>query len=376
MMAETHQKDDDIHMDNDNNDIGEDDSDDEEDEGLDLYLDETTLQILKQNKSITHLSVKLNRYDSDEEPFFNSVDWKEEGDCISNNTQLKTIEISHHFQPYVLGEQGQNFPTREQLQDFFSCVHRNNSIKHISFNSICVSDDFGVGVIEGLQGHPSLTELAIYDGKIGSLGKVLKHPKSKVKELRLHDNNIDNQGFSALCDSLLGYSRMKRLSLDRNDQITSVGWRALSTVLQHPCCKLGELVLNCSGICDMGAEALGSGSSIRTLYLGSNNSISDEGWQNMFNQLAQQTRTEKLIVNYNNINDDGIAELASIGTLKSLDLVHNKAITPSGWQSFFNSLAIRGIQLVNLGISFNQIGIEGIFALTSLLSNMSSLKTC
>jgi len=61
-----------------------------------------------------------------------------------------------------------------------------------------------------------------------------------------------------------------------------------------------------------------------------------------------------------------------------LDLSHNKAITPSGWQSFFNSLAIRGIQLVDLGISFNQIGIEGIlgtFALASLLSNMSSLKT-
>jgi len=288
MMAETHQKDDDIHMDNDNNDIGEDDSDDDdEDEGLDFNLDETTLQILKQNKSITYLSVKLNRYDSDEEPpFFNSVDWKEEGHCITNNTQLKTIEVSHMFQPYVLGEQGQNFPTRQRLQDFFSCVYQNSSIKDFSFNSICVSDEFGAALIEGLQGHPSLIELAIYDGKIGSLaycalGKVLKHPKSKVKELRLHDNNIDNQGFTALCDSLLGNSRMKRLSLDRNDQITS-GWRALSTVLKHPCCKLVDLGLNNTGINDEGADVLGTAlasSSVSSLNLSNNKSISSEGWQ-------------------------------------------------------------------------------------------------
>ena len=363
----------------------------EEEDDHRIYLNNKTYERLKQNDpTITNLYVQYGGA-----TLFNNIDWKEDGYCIAKNTHLKRLIIDHHGkclgrpwnEPYVLGEQGQNLPTRQQLLDFFSCIYRNSSIKALLLSSISVSDEFGGGLIEGLQGHPSLTRLDIelyYDtidqsrlGSVGctALGKVLKHPTSKLKELRFPYCRLDDEGLSLLCDGLLGNSTMKRLLLDGNDQITSAGWRALSTVLQHSNCKLGELVLNCSGICDMGAETLGSGSSIKSIYLGSNNSISAEGWQNMFNQLAQQTRTEKLIVNYNNINDDGIAELAIIGTLKSLDLGHNKAITPSGWQSFFNSLAIRGIQLVDLGISFNQIGIEGIFALTSLLSNMSSLKT-
>jgi len=77
----------------------------------------------------------------------------------------------------------------------------------------------------------------------------------------------------------------------------------------------------------------------------------------------------------NDINDSGIVELASIDTLKSLNLSSNHSITPEGWQRFFNSLLTRGTQLVNFDISGNKVGNEGAVVLGTLLSTMSSLKT-
>ena len=228
-------------MEQDNNeDINEGNSDSEEDIiGEDLDLDETTIQMLKQNKGINYLSVQLN-CDDNGKCYFNNVDWKKDGDCISNNTQLKTIVISHigkcldrdWGEHYILGEQGPNLPTKEQLQDFFACIYQNRSINHISFCSIGIVDEFGGELLGGLRGHPSLTQLGL-NGKIGSMAcsalvSVLKDPTCKLKGLRLSNCQLDDQRLSTLCDSLLGNIRMERLSVFRDTQITSAGWRALS----------------------------------------------------------------------------------------------------------------------------------------------------
>ena len=113
-------------------DIDENDSDIEieyDDDEEEVELNESTLQKLKENDpSITFLSVELNCDDSGN-CYFNSVDWKEDGGCISNNTQLKTIDISHfgkclgrpYVQPYVWGEEGHNLPTKQQLQWTIAC---------------------------------------------------------------------------------------------------------------------------------------------------------------------------------------------------------------------------------------------------------------
>jgi len=74
-------------------------------------------------------------------------------------------------------------------------------------------------------------------------------------------------------------------------------------------------------------------------------------------------------------DDQSLATLASIGTLNSLNLSWNQSITPTDWRSFFNTLHMRGTQLVKLNISGNNIGNEGVATLGRLLSNMSSLKT-
>ena len=374
-------------------------------------LNTEILQRLKGNDpAITSLHIPLDCGTTiifpgeDRHCFFNSIDWKKDGDCIANNTQLKTIKIfcQRHIsrympltesgqwhiggRSYILGEQGDEFPTKQQLQDFFSCVYQNRSIKNLSIISISIIDEFGGGLIEGLQGHYSLTRLEIgYDieiAKLGSivcsaLGKVLKHPQSKKKVLNLRNCILDDDGYKLLSDGLLGNSRMKRLELGGNEGITPVGWQALSTVLQHPNCKLVHLELYDTEINDESAVMLGNslvgGSSVRALSLSDNRSISRECWQTLLNQLAQ-TSIENLDLS-NNMIDEPLVLANMCGTIKSLDLSSNELITSEGWRSFFSSLQTRGAQLVKLGISYNNIGNEGEAALGRLLSNMSTLKT-
>jgi len=397
-------------------DIEDDMNVDTDDKGEGAEFNEKTLQKLKENDPDINglalnglLYTRLGDYEGGS--FFKSIDWKKDGDCITNNTHIKRLWIwftgRSYELPYTLGEDRHNLPTREQLQGFFSCIYQNRSINHLGTNSICIDDDFGGDLLEGLQGRPSLTKLDFESGNLGSngcsaIGKVLKHPKCKLTELRLVDNTFDHEGFSALCDALAGNKTLNKLCLDYNKQIsTPAGWRALSAVLQSANCNLVDLGLYNTGMNDEGVNLLGTAlvsSSVSTLNLSNNKSISSEGWQTFMNQLSQ-TSIENLSLRDNNIDANGLAAFTSIGTLKSLDLSdtkiddtalsslanlcgnvksldlsHNQSITPSGWRSFFNSLQTRAIQLASLSISHNKVGGQGATALGGLLSNMSTLN--
>ena len=180
-------------------------------------------------------------------------------------------------------------------------------------------DEFGCSLIEGLQGHPSLTKLEIIKGRtvFEALGKVLNHEKSILKDLCLP--GCDDEGLGALCDVLLGNSTLEKLCLKDNDTITSVGWQALSTVLQHPNCKMVKLDLRNTGINDEESNILGSSlsglSSLKELNLGwsykRRHSISSAGWQTLFGQLSQ-TPIENLNLERNLISDSDLAALTNI----------------------------------------------------------------
>lgn len=349
-------------------------------------LENETLQRLKENDpDVTHLNIPLLHYKQDGECFFDSINWKEDDECIANNTQLKKITMTYKGRTWglTLGER-YNRPTGRQLEDFFSCIYRNRSIVSLETNSINFTDDFAGILIEGLSGHPSLERLKIgndsYSLGIGSicykaLENVLKHPRSKLKKLSIPNSKLDDNGLGIVCDGLLGNSRITSLCLDNNEHITSVGWQALSTVLQH--CNLIELGLFNTGINDDTAVILGTGlrgSSLKVLNLGDNRSIKSAGWQTLFNQLSK-TSIESLDLDRSDISDDSISVLANVTTLKSLILSMNISLTPEGWRSLFNSLQTRRIQLKKLDISYSKIGNVGIAALGSLVNSMGKLKT-
>ena len=373
------------------------DSDDDEEEEYKPYyikLDKDTYERLKKNDpNITDLEVPLSEY-NDGKAFFYSIDWKVDGDCISSNNQLKTLRISFRGrclgrpwgQHYILGEEGDSLPTKHQLQDLFSCIHQNISINYINFQSIQIDDEFGAALIEGLGGHRGLRGLEIGSqtskAKLGSdvclaLGKVLRHQHSKLKLLDLPWAGLDDYGLGTICDGLLDSSTLKRLRLYKNKQITLVGWRELSTVIRHPNCKLVELDVQYTELDDESASVLGTalcGSTVKELNLsGQRQSISRTRWHTLLNQLSQ-TSIRSLDLGNNQIDSSSLCTLANISSLKSLGLFSIDSMTPTGWQFFFNSLQRRAIQLVELTISFNNIGNVGVVALGSLLGSMNMIK--
>jgi len=356
------------------------DIEDDDDLGTEVELYEEEFERLKKHDpTIANLVITLNCYD---DWGFNKIDWKKDGNCISDNIHLKKLTIFYlrDKSQYILGQEGHNLPTRQQLQDFFSCIHRNRSIKEICINQIRINNQFSWDLIHGLHGHPSITRLQIYhvdsrDIGLEQLRKALSHPQSKLTGLRLICS-LEDGGLGVVCDALLG-STLKSLCLNGNHKITSAGWRALSTVIKHPNCKLVKLNLSCTQIDDDGVNLLGNalrGSSLKVLDLELHRSISSAGWQTLLNQLSQTSIVE-LNLSQSKIDDVGIALLANIETVKSLRLSCNYSITRSGWRSFFNSLQRKGTQLVKLDISHNRIGNESIAALGSLLGSMSTLKT-
>jgi len=370
---------------NDNNIIEDEDSDDEDDENKYSYitLDKKVLQRLP-NPSVTAVKISFEIMHDDGESYFKDFDWKEDGDCIANNTHLKRLKIYYEFgSKHSLGEDGDNLPTQQQLQDFFSCIYRNRTITALSFRSITIANKFGGSLIEGLQAHLSLKRLEIEYGRLGSIGltavgKVLSHTNSKLKDIRLSNCYLNDEDMRYLSGALLGNSRLNKLDIERNSQITSVGWRALSTVIQHPNCKLTKLSLSWNDITDEGAIIVGgalSGSSVKALDLCHNTLISHIGWQTLLRQLSE-TSVEHLNLTYNDIGDDGLTVLASISTLKSLDMYNsNESVSFSGWRSFFTALQTRRMQFKKLNLSYNNIANGGIDVLGSVLSiSGSALK--
>jgi len=397
MMEDTTNQDESIETNNNDNNNDEEEYDSDEDP----LLEEHTVEQLKQNDpSVTNLDI-MNLHAND--CIFYTMNWKEDGNCISNNTHLKKVYIYNNDEHL-----GKNGHKKQQLQDFFSCINKNRSIEYLSFSSDR-DDELCGGLIEELCGHSSLTRLQIHDG-LGSIacsavGQVLKHPQSKLKHLELPYSKLDDDRLGVLCSALVGNNTMETLQLNGSDKISSLGWRALSTVLRDPNCKLTKLNLDNSSIIqgwtgltfaiqrnpnlkltqlsfcginlnNKGADDLGSaliGSPVKVLDLSSNQSITGTGWQTLFNKLSQ-TSIECLILHNTKMEDAGLAALACIGTLKRLRLRSVEA-NPAGWWTLFNLLQRIGTQLVSLTITHNNISNVGLAFLGSLLRNMPSIRT-
>jgi len=358
-----------------------------QEDGSNNVIDEDTIDIGEDNNEIELNNNVLQRLKQNDPTIINlyirgidSVDWEKDGDCIARNTHIKRLRLYSGY-PSDWGEEGPHIPSKQQLRGFFSCIYRNNSIKALSLSSIQIVNSFSGGLIEGLQGHPSITGLEIRCGTLGSigceaLGKVLEHPTSKMRDLSLFNCHLDDKGFGIVCDGLLGNSSISSLSFTSN-KICTIGWSGLSKVLRDANRKMSRLNLSDTEMNDDTVNKLVTSlcdSQLEALDLSSNYSISSAGWQILFNQIS--TSIIQLNLQGNNIDNANLAALANnIGTLKVLDLSGNsRTITPSGWSSFFDSLETRGTQLKEFHISDNNVGGVGAAALVSLLGSMTTLK--
>ena len=161
----------------------------------------------------------------------------------------------------------------------------NKSLTHIEITNNEMEDVQLVGIIiTNLSIHPQLQELDLSDNGI-SMGRnectalsTLLRTTTQLETLNLNSNNIDDEGMGLLLPALRGHS-LQKLSLGSNRSITLNGWKAIASLLEMPKCNLKELYIHNNNLGDEGAlvfaEALTNNSTLETL---SSIGITPEGW--------------------------------------------------------------------------------------------------
>ncbi|KAL7426459.1 hypothetical protein ACHAXH_000989 [Discostella pseudostelligera] len=212
----------------------------------------------------------------------------------------------------------------------------------------------------------------------------LTNPICSVVEIVLRENNIGDEGVISIGNSFASNQVLKLKSLDLSSctSISSTSWIGLSAGLRS--LKIENLLLCSTDIDDDGAvaiiSALAKNSSLKTLDMKTNLSISSVGWVLCFRMcLGSEFTLESLLVNDNNINDEGAAvlveSLATFTSLKTLDLGSNPSISAPGWKSFFRSMLDSRFAPKALLLENNNMDNEGASILVQLLTATNAVDT-
>ena len=221
------------------------------------------------------------------------------------------------------------------------------------------------------------------------LGSLLKHESSVLEKLYLYDNNIDDRGLSELGSALVNNSTLKALILARNRSITAAGWLAFFGCLSNlSSSSLENLNVSVNNIDNGGlaalANAVGNSSTLTSLNLCMCELISSVGWETFFNRLQTcHLVLGSLCLSCNNIDDAGISSLvialSNASSLSSLYLGSNSSVTPVGWMALSTLLQRPGSNLDHLFISdtvnSNSINEEVMIGFANALVSNTSLKT-
>jgi len=442
-----------------NNDIS-----DEDESSVDEELDELNAQLRRQIEGNDPELVRLEIGPRDYYP--HGDDWEMDGESIGKNTQIRELIMSD------LDEL--NGTTKQDLEKFSIGVAHNRSIQQMSFrdchlfdgeifrilvpfckdncnfecleihwcdvspecihllttalaqfNSLkefylhCdneIDENRARELIQVLTVHSDLRKLFLLNVPIGrdgcaTLATFLQNPKSKLAVLKLHYNNIEDEGAAVLATGLSGNSTLNDLEISKNEDIAEAGWRAIFSTLQSPNCALEKLNLSRNKFEDevIGslADALTNNSSLRSVNLSDDHAISMNGWGAIFSALQSPVcAVEKLDLHYNSINDEVAISLANdltsntalkslnlMGTgindetviflanalanntrLMELDLRSNDDVTVTGWQSFSTVLQSPTSALETLNLCLNSINDATMISLADSLANNNKLK--
>jgi len=170
------------------------------------------------------------------------------------------------------------------------------SLKTFDYNNNHSEAGNVVNIITALSVHPQLERLHLC-GCIGrneytALSTLLHCTTAQLQELILYHNNIDDEGVDMIVQAFSQENKLKELNLGTNQyqSITIKGWKTLSTLLEMPGCSLETLCIYHNNIGDEGAlvfaNALKNNSTLKTLDLTAEGSITAEGWTPFLNLLC------------------------------------------------------------------------------------------
>jgi len=299
-------------------------------------INQTILRRLKDNISI-HYSDKLHLIKGDQDHNDYILDDGEDigwlGYYIGQNTTLQSLNF---YQPI-------------DNESFFKEISCNTSIQKVYFNFVDVGEMLSM-LGKFFQNNNSLIEIGMEDCVLNTaegvhqLTLAIGNCNKSLKHLSLTDNEIGEGQLVNIITALSVHPQIERLTftrmnIDRNE------CTALATLLRCTTTQLQLLELYGNNIDD---EAIGllvpalCGHTLRDLKLGSNRSITINGWKAVSSLLeAPDSKLKTLHIHGNNIGDDGALvfanSLTNNSTLYHLDL-DRCGITLDGWIPFSNLL--------------------------------------
>ena len=212
---------------------------------------------------------------------------------------------------------------------------RNNdrTLQRLYLDNNQISDEGATALAQAMKGNTTMQELYLGHNQISdegatALAQALKG-NTTLQQLYLGSNQISDEGATALANAMKGNTTLQQLSL-YNNQISDEGATALANAMKGNT-TLQQLSLRNNQISDEGATALANAmkgnTTLQRLYLG-NNQISDEGATALANAMKGNTTLQRLDLGNNQISDEGVTALAQAmkgnTTLRGLLLFNNQ----------------------------------------------------
>ena len=192
---------------------------------------------------------------------------------------------------------GALFRPKKLARALRECTYK-GSLRYVRLDGNELNDRGLKKIINALMLHENIERLTVSENNMGregcrALGHYLTFNSSKLKDLHLSFNQIDDEGLRFLVDGLTA------VTIDNNDEIhnfalrqfcltgnrfTPVGFGFLASLLAKPYCKLEQLWLYQMNIGDEGAKILADGlsknSSLQKLWFNPDNcGIGSTGWE-------------------------------------------------------------------------------------------------
>ena len=256
----------------------------------------------------------------------------------------------------------------------------NSALTVLKLHGNDIGDQGATGLAEALKVNSSLTKLSLDDNAIGDqdatgLAKALK-VNSTLTELHLAGNDIGDQGATGLAEALKENSTLTVLNLHGNgigDQRVSglaEAFKVNSTLIEL---DLGYNAIDYQGATNL-AEALKVNSSLKSLSL-QENPIGDQGATGLAEALEVNSSLTELYLHCNFIGDQGAIDLAEAlnvnSTLTELYLEGN-GIGDQGATGLAEALLVNST-LTELHLDGNGIGDQGVTGLAEALKVNSTL---
>jgi hypothetical protein len=144
--------------------------------------------------------------------------------------------------------------------------------------------------------------------------QALFHPECAIKNLKLVDTNLDDEGVTVLGYALTINKSIKSLDLTDNDTITLEGLRGLLQCMRNPDSSLDDLILQNCGINDEGVvlimEKVAHSVSLKTLSMSDNESMTSRGLITIYHAIFNcELSLERIFLESNpGINFDDLEE--------------------------------------------------------------------